>query len=253
MTFSRRHAIKRNFITQIDVHPGGGPVKLDDLTIDTSRNYTRTGALLQNIGYLSQAIQQLQVASISYINFAGLISIGALTVGIIRPVPLVEIFAPYGLSIVFIFLIQLYTDIERLITIKEFLEEHANRQMQAPAFLGLNDLSSDYRGRKSVRLIAFLLAIPLALFIYHSIGAMASLTSSTNRHGHWWMGFRYLNYFGLAFSLFVIIRAGYEMFRAREDAICAAKSALGDPRRITGDSAETANTSEATAGRAQTA
>ncbi len=164
-----------SFVGQIDLHPPGGRLKLDELTINTSGDYTRISALLQNIAYLTQTIQQLQVASISYINFAGLVSIGALTVGIIQPVPLVEIFAPYGLSIVFIFLIQLYTDIERLTTIREVLEQHANSKMPEPAFLGLNKWSSKYRGRLSVRLIAGLIAIPLGLFGYHSIEAMAVL------------------------------------------------------------------------------
>lgn len=112
MIFSRRRVRARSFVGEIDVQPVGGLLKLDDLTLNTSGEYTRISALLQNIAFLSQTIQQLQVASISYINFAGLVSVGALTVGIIRPVPLIEVFAPYALSIVFIFLIQLYTDIE---------------------------------------------------------------------------------------------------------------------------------------------
>jgi hypothetical protein len=186
--------------------------------------------MLQNIAYLSQAIQQLQVACISYINFAGLLSIGALTVGIIQPVPLVEVFAPYALSIVFIFLIQLYTDIERLMTIREVFEQHANSQMPKPAFLGLNELSSKYRGRPSVRLISVLLAIPLGLFVYHSIAAMSALTSSAKQGKHaWWEVFQYLNYIGLGFCLLVIIWAIYEMLRARSHALKEAGGTLGDP------------------------
>jgi hypothetical protein len=222
----------RRFVSQIDLHPVGGRLKLDDLTINTSGDYTRISGLLQNITYLSQAIQQLQVASISYINFAGLISVGALTVGIIQPVPLVEVFAPYALSIVFIFLIQLYTDIERLTTIKEVFEEHANSQMPAPAFLGLNQLSMKYRGRPSVRLIAVILAIPLGLFGYHSVVAMEGLVNSAKRYEDWWEVFRYLNYVGLVFCLVVIIWAGCEMLRAREHALLEAKDTLGDPPQI---------------------
>jgi hypothetical protein len=243
--FVRHRAMARNFSGQIALNPAGERLKLDELTINTSGDYTRIGALLQNIAYMTQSIQQLQVASISYINFAGLISIGALTVGIIKPVPLVEIFAPYGLSIIFIFLIQLYTDIERLTTIKEALEQHANSQMPAPAFLGLNDLSSKYRGRKSVRLIAVLLAIPLALFGYHSIGAMATLArppkqlqhltekafvSPAEQHLHLMREiFQYINYAGLGFCLLVIVWASCEMLLARRDALREVKDTLGEP------------------------
>jgi hypothetical protein len=217
-----------NPVSQIDLHSTGARLKLDELTIDTSQGYTRISALLQNIGYLAQAIQQLQVASISYINFAGLISIGALTVGIIRPVPLVEIFAPYGLSIVFIFLIQLYTDIERLTTIKEVFEGEANCLMRAgPAFLGLNEASSKYRGRWSVRLISALLAIPLVIFIVHSRGAMAALVSSPKEHHHsWWVAFQVGNYIGLVFCLITIAWASCEMLRAHKKAILEAKQTL---------------------------
>jgi hypothetical protein len=240
----RRHVTMRNLIGQIDVRPVGGSLKLDQLTVDTSGNYTRISALLQNIAYLTQTIQQLQVASISYINFAGLISVGALTVGIIQRVPLVEILAPYGLSIVFIFLLQLYTDIERLTTIREVLEDHANCQMPAPAFLGLNKLSSKYRGRLSVRLVAALLAVPLVLFGYHSVIAMASLASPKPRPGHrlvvsaakhgnaWLEFFRYLNYVGLGFCLFAILWAGWEMVRAHKSAVREVRRTFGDPPQI---------------------
>ena len=244
-----------SFVGQIDLHPPSERLKLDELTINTSGDYTRISALLQNIAYLTQTIQQLQVASISYINFAGLVSIGALTVGIIQPVPLVEIFAPYGLSIVFIFLIQLYTDIERLTTIREVLEQHANSKMPEPAFLGLNKWSSKYRGRLSVRLIAGLLAIPLGLFGYHSIVAMAVLASPAKPHKH--LGrkvlpsppeqhahlvrevFQYLNYFGLGFCLLVIIWASCEMLLAPQYALRAAKETLGDPPGVSPEDAKT--------------
>lgn len=226
--------MKRSLVDQIELSPAGGRLKLDDLTLDTTGDYNRISALLQNIAYLSQAIQQLQVASISYINFAGLVSIGALTVGIIRPVLLVEIFAPYALSIVFIFLIQLYTDIERLTTIREVLEAHANSKMPAPAFLGLNERSSKYRGRHSVRLIAVLLALPLGLFAYHSITAMAALVSTANRHERLALEFfRCANYVGLGFCLLVIAWALCEMFQAHGDAILEVRDTLGDPPQIT--------------------
>lgn len=233
LIFFRRHVITQTLTGQIDVQPVDGRLKLDELTIDTSKNYTRINALLQNIAYLTQATQQLQVASISYINFAGLISVGALAVGIIRKVPLIEIFAPYGLSIVFVFLIQLYTDIERLTTIREVLEVHANSQMRAPAFLGLNKLSSKYRGRPSVRLITVLLAIPLLLFGYYSITAMVGLVNSSSKHGHGWLEFfQVLNYFGLSFCIAIILRAGWEMIKANERARREVKETLGDPPQM---------------------
>jgi hypothetical protein len=227
----RRRAMTRSFVGHVDVRPTGGGLKLDELTINTSGNYTRISALLQNIAYLTQSIQQLQVASISYINFAGLVSIGALTIGIIQPVPLVEIFAPYGLSIVYIFLIQLYTDIERLTTIREVFEQQANSEMPRPAFLGLNKMSSDYRGRKSVRLIAVLLAIPLGLFGYHSVRVTMVLTSSAKKSEHVWQKlFPYLNYVGLGFCFIVIAWASCELFRAHRNAVREVAKTLEGPR-----------------------
>jgi hypothetical protein len=229
LSLFRQRVTTQTLAGQIDVQPVDGRLKLDELTIDASKNYTRTSALLQNIAYLTQTAQQLQVASISYINFAGLISVGALAVGIIRKVPLIEIFAPYGLSIVFIFLIQLYTDIERLTTIREVLEVHANRQMTAPAFLGLNKLSNKYRGRGSVRFSPALLAIPLFLFGYYSIVAMAGLVKSSSKHGHGWLEIlQVLNYIGLGFCVALIAWAGWEMFSANKHARREVKETFGD-------------------------
>jgi hypothetical protein len=248
LSFFRRRVITQTLAGQIDVQPVDGRFKLDELTIDTSKNYTRVSALLQNIAYLTQTAQQLQVASISYINFAGLISVGALAVGIIRKVPLIEIFAPYGLSIVFIFLIQLYTDIERLTTIREVLEAHANRQMTAPAFLGLNKLSSKYRGRGSVRLSPVLLAIPLFLFGYYSIVAMAGLVKSSSKHGHEWLEIlQVLNYIGLGLCIAIILWAGWEMFNANKRARREVQETFGDlPRTMTRE-LNTINTNETAA------
>lgn len=232
--FGRRTAVDR-VAARIELQPVGGRLNLGELTVNNSGDDTRAAALLQNISYLSQTIQQLQVATISYINFAGLVSIGALTVGVIQRQPLIEIFAPYGLSTVLVFLLQLYTDIERLVTIKEVLEAHVNSVIPAPAFLGLNRLSSKYRGRTSVRFVSVLLAIPLVLFGYHSIAATARLVRTAAMAERWWRrDLFYLNWIGLGFCLTVILWAGWEMIRAHRIALLETKETLGDLPNVTG-------------------
>jgi hypothetical protein len=176
-----------------------------------------------HIGELSRAIQQLQIATISYINFAGLISVGALTVGIIQPEPLIGIFAPYALTVVLVFLLQLYTDIERLITLREIVETHLNNALGEPAFLGLNKHSSQHRGRVSVRLVAVLLIFPLLGLAYYSYSQTSAMHQVwSNIYVHWW------NVMGLSFCGVVLLWAAFEMFRAGPRAVREARLTLGE-------------------------
>jgi hypothetical protein len=220
--FSRRRIEVDRLVGRIDLQPVVGHITVGDLTVGTHRDDTRANALLLHIGELSRAIQQLQIATISYINFAGLISVGALTVGIIRPQPLIGIFAPYALTVVFVFLLQLYTDIERLITLREVFEGHVNRMLDAPAFLGMNELSSKHRGRASVRLVSVLLVFPLLGLGLYSVRQTADL--GPRWHGidlHW------ANIVGLVFCGLVLLWAAVEMLRAHPRAVREAGWTLG--------------------------
>jgi len=221
--FRRRPVELMPFIGRIDLQPVDGQFTVGDLTISTHRDDTRVTALLLHIGELSRAIQQLQIATISYINFAGLISVGALTVGIVKPERLVGVFAPYALTVVLVFLLQLYTDIERLITLREIVEAHLNRALHAPAFLGMNELSSKHRGRVSVRLVAILLAFPLLGLAYYSgIQTVGLRDRWLEVSVHWW------NIGGMAFCSLVLAWAAFEMVRAHPRAKREARSTLGD-------------------------
>jgi hypothetical protein len=224
LTFWRRRLALEPLMGRVQLDPVAGRLRVDELTIGTSREDTRINALLLNIGELSHAIQQLQIATISYINFAGLISVGALTVGLIKPERLIEIFSPYALTVVLAFLVQLYTDIERLTTLREIMERRVNDTLDTPAFLGINELSSRHRGRFSVRLVAPLLALPILLFAFHSW--------QTTRHPaqHWWIfNLHIVNTIGLAFCALLLVSGAAEMLFARPRAIREAAATLGDP------------------------
>jgi hypothetical protein len=208
---------------RVRLDPVVGRLQLEELTIGSSREDTRISALLLNIGELSRTIQQLQIATISYINFAGLISVGALTVGLIKPERLIEVFSPYALTVVLSFLVQLYTDIERLITIREIMERRVNDALDAPAFLGINELSSRHRGRFSVRLVTPLLALPVLLFAFHS------WQTTRQPAYHWWiLNLHVINSIGLAFCGLLLTGGTAEMFFARPRAMREAAKTLGE-------------------------
>jgi hypothetical protein len=200
-----------------------GRVSLDPVAVESTADDYRDKALLFNIGELSRAAQQMQVSTISFINFAGLITVGALTLGLVRSEPLIILLAPYGLIIVLGYLLQLYTDIERMTTLREVFEKHANLRLGAPAFLGFNPLSRRYRGRLSVRLLGILNAAPLVLLGYFS------LTEASRHAAPSWSPLSFVVLHGLALSLCAVvpIRAGWEMLRAREGAVREAEAVLG--------------------------
>ena len=220
--FPPRHIEIDSLVGRADVLPIQGRISVGDLSVSTDRDDTRATALLAHIGELTKATQQLQTSTISFINFAGLISAGALTVGITQSKPLIGIFAPYALTVALAFLLQLYTDIERLITLREFVEGHLNGALNAPAYLGINIFSSRHRNRISVRLVAVLLAIPLLGIGFYSI----KQTSSTHPHWHG-INLHWVNVFGLTFCVIVLVWAATEMFRARSHAIEEAQATLG--------------------------
>jgi hypothetical protein len=216
----------------------GRRVELDPLSlrpftarVETSEDDSRERALLFHIGELSRATQQLQISTISYINFAGLVSVGALTVGLLEPEPLVEIFAPYALAAILAFLLQLYTDIERLVTIREVLEGHLNLCLAKPAFLGINWRSRRHRGRGSVRLSAALLAGPLLFFAYHSMETTAKATAS-----RWYFPDHFdrhcANLIGIAFCGSVVTFALVEMLQITRRATAEAEEVLGATPRL---------------------
>jgi len=182
----------------------------------------REKVLLTSIAELSRAVQQLQVSTVSFINFAGLISIGALTIGLVQSKHLVLIAAPYGLTIVMVYLVQLYTDIERLTTLREVSEKHLNAMLPTPALPGRNKVAVHYRGRLSVRMLGGLNTAVIIVFA----GLGLAQTSGTP-HPHFGpVDLHILNVVGLAICATILLTAGIEMLHAGANAEREAEAAL---------------------------
>jgi hypothetical protein len=187
-------------------------VSVQPITVGSDRADSIERALSAHVNLLAEATRAMQQTTVSFINFAGLVGAGALTVGIIRHERLVTIFAPYAIAIVLCYLLQLYTDIERSLTHRELVEDRLNSLLGSPVFLGTSPGARRYRNRLSVRMLGALNAIPFLVFAGYSIQE-----TGTPRHEHW--GFLDLfvtNAVGLAVFAVVLVLAYLELVRVAE-------------------------------------
>ncbi len=95
--------------------------------------------MLDEIADLTKAMRELLLTLDRYVYFGGLVAAGALTLGIIHNKNgldwLALVFAPYGIGLSFIYIIQVFTEIERRAGYKQFLEEQVRQCLHMPVFL----------------------------------------------------------------------------------------------------------------------
>ncbi|GAA3717422.1 hypothetical protein GCM10022399_37510 [Terrabacter ginsenosidimutans] len=158
--------------------------------------------LRAEIARLDEDVRSASEAVDRVISMAGLIAAGVVTLGFARNAsqPLVTLVAPYGLTIVVTYLLQLYTDIERRIALRQHLEDAMGSQgapMHQPLIL-----NRSYRNRTSVRLIALVYAcVMLVIFA-------VSWTNPENVLSQPWL---WAHRGGLILALIVMFVAGKEL------------------------------------------
>ncbi|WP_141585298.1 hypothetical protein [Actinomadura sp. WMMA1423] len=125
-----------------------------DATVGESTDDQVLRVLLAEVADLTKAMRELLMTADRFINFSGLIAVGALTLGVIKHDEgknwLAIVFAPYGLAITFGYLIQLYTEVEKRAGYKKFLEARVNDLMRSPVLLESQVNTRVERNRKSV-------------------------------------------------------------------------------------------------------
>ncbi len=184
-------------------------VSLQPVTVGSDRADSIERALSAHVNLLAEATRAMQQATVSFINFAGIVGAGALTVGIVRHVRLVTIFAPYAMAIVLCYLLQLYTDIERSLTQRELVEDRLNCLLGSPVFQGTSLEARRYRNRLSVRMLGLLNAVPLFVFAGYSIRE-----TRFPHHEHWYFIDLFVaNLVGLAVFAVVLLLAYLELAR----------------------------------------
>jgi hypothetical protein len=149
---------------------------------------------------LDEDIRALNGAVEKFITLAGL-AIGALiTVGLINKQVLVSMLAPYGISVLLVYLLQIYTDVESRIVLRAYLEKVESRAEKKLISLQPIVVDAKYRNRLSVQLVGVMYGIFMVGVIVNSIVSAA--------RGHVFWVFQVLHYVGVV-VLLVNLGAAY--------------------------------------------
>jgi hypothetical protein len=197
------------------------PVRKSDISVQI---------MLAEIADLTKAMREFLMTVDRYVYFGGLVAVAAITVGIINHNNsrdgLVLIFAPYAIGITFMYILQIFTEIERRAGYKRFLEDQVRRQLGTAVLLDSDVSSWAAKNRVSTWGGQFLNGAALAAFIYLSIQQTRRYDTrgpSVNSIHLW--NLHYLNIIGLAVLVLVLAAAASESLRASNRAYEAASVA----------------------------
>ena len=190
----------------------------DRFSVDVAVNGSRDDQILQimvaEVADLTKAMREFLMTADRFVNFSGIITVGALTIGGINHDHgknwLALVFAPYGLAMAFGYLIQVYTEVEKRAGYKKFLELQINRTMGKHVLLESQINSQVERNRLSVKLMQVINALGfLALAALSGIETFRRY-SGEKYWGVWLFNWSTLNILLLFFVSLMLGRAGLE-------------------------------------------
>ncbi|MYV54839.1 hypothetical protein [Streptomyces sp. SID3212] len=190
----------------------------DRFAVDVAVNESRDDQLLQimlaEVVDLTKAMREFLLTADRFVNFSGIIAVGALTIGGIKHDDgknwLALVFAPYGLAMAFGYLIQVYTEVEKRAGYKKFLEFQINRTMGKQVLLESQINSQVERNRLSVRLMQRINASGFLALAALSYIETLHRYSGEKYWGGWVLNWSTLNLALLCFVTFMLVRAGLE-------------------------------------------
>lgn len=148
------------------------PFALDAKLVE-SRDEQALRVMLAETADLTRAMREFLMTADRFINFSGIVVAAALTLGVVKHDEgknwLVLVFAPYGLAIVFGYLIQIYTEVEKRAGYKRFLEERVNELMARQVLLESQVNSRVQRNSRSVMGMQILNGSVFCLLVWMSI------------------------------------------------------------------------------------
>jgi hypothetical protein len=207
----------------------------DRFAVDVEVNGSRDDQLLQimltEVADLTKAMREFLMTADRFVNFSGVITVGALTIGGINHDHgnnwLALVFAPYGLAMAFGYLIQVYTEVEKRAGYKKFLEFQINRAMGKQVLLESQINSQVERNRLSVRLMQVINA-----FGFLALAALSGIEtfrrySGEKYWGGWLFNWSTLNILLLCFVTLMLVRAGLENKNASGQAYERARDLYG--------------------------
>jgi hypothetical protein len=181
----------RAFITQLlRVEPvksvpekaGGMPAPLEVVVTETSDDQV-LDIMVAEAADLTKAMREFLMTCDRYVYFGGLLAAAAFTVGVLRHDDgnnwLVLVFAPYALGLSFMYLVQIFTEIERRAGHKKFLEERIRAMVRFPVLLEADVADWHVRSRPSTWggqalntavLLAFVCLSAKETFRFHAAG-----------------------------------------------------------------------------------
>jgi hypothetical protein len=210
------------------------PIALDAVVRETSSDQA-VKIMVAEAADLTRGMRELLMTCDRYVYFGGLVAAAALTVGIARHDSgyswLVLVFAPYALGLTFIYLMQIFTEIERRAGYLRFLEETIRQLIETPALFYSDVNGWHARSRLSTLGAQFLNGLALLALVLLSV----SETRRYSRDGPELLGvaalnFHYLNMLLLSMTLLTIIAAVRENARESDRAYKAAADGYGRHR-----------------------
>jgi hypothetical protein len=146
---------------------------------------------------VSTRAQAMVASAERFVYFAGIIAAAIVTLGVTQPKGYIIIaVAPYALCLIATYQLQLFTDVETLLLIKERVEREVNEALDEKLLVESDVMSQDYRQRWSVTLLTIahlvLLGVAFALS-YRATGDHVARWGFLNLH---WLNF--VGFFAIA-------------------------------------------------------
>jgi hypothetical protein len=192
----------------------------------TSESFSHYEKLIY-FGQISIRLQQTTTSAQQFVYFSGLIAAAIVSAGLVDDKMLIVILAPYALTFAVTYQLQLYTDVECLTTLKEYLEKVLNSQDPARPYLEGVALSAKYRNRPSV--IALLI-----VYVVLMVGIFGESIRLSYEHQVRWksglipwhvLNLHVVNIVGVIFCSVLLLIAGLELFVAHHFTLKRIKTA----------------------------
>jgi hypothetical protein len=212
--------------------PGSAPQPIQlETTIRESLSDQAVKIMLAEVADLKKAMREFLMVCEKYVNFGGIIAVGAVTLGFLpqnsTPSSLILVFAPYPLGLTYIYLVQIFTEIEMRAGYVQFLEEKVCAHAQAAVLLHSQINPSKNRSRWSTWGAMGLNAIALLFLGFHSIRESTDFLKMNLCHQPLLSLFT-LHIILLALMLYTIYRAVREMQKESDRAYDKATAAYND-------------------------
>lgn len=118
-----------------------------------------TEVLIDESSRLGEAMQHRMEAADRFVGVAGSLTGVGLTLGFAQNQPLILVVLPIAIVVIFIFVLQIYTDASMHIGHRQALEELVNARMGGPVLVTHSVVAGKHPRRASVALSAVLIAI----------------------------------------------------------------------------------------------